>query len=1539
MLTEAAGHPRVLEFTVQACSHILQSCPTEAKAILVKEKLESTLATVAELAKYLPLSELLGPPIEEEAAPDGEEEEAARARKEKRAGLMLCRQLKGVAKKAKDLREKRELHRLQRPWRAYARLLLARCASLIPPPPPEPKPETGGDEDDDDDTPPPPPPPPEGAQVLAELSRAAVLAMRADCPALLLSTCAQLRNTFDQLPAAEDTAFAYRAFQAMPRLSQADDKDPPPDITPELWKPLLRSSEALIALIAQLRDGGSIGGRDPFAVAIAAKGTPGGEGGAGGSPEVYDVQGDAMSTHVKGPRRWFETRVQIEDAVSVDFDWISAFILLALRQLQMARQWNWQQQIALTFDDLTEGHYGSRLMPFLEQAQQKIGASKWCDGEPLPQVKRRVAELARDQSACLEAIEGCRQAMHALQTRGGGLKDLLELRDTGEAAHVAAIQKTQEMWRDCATMCRARRETAMVVESLAFCGLLQLADGKVFRAAESWNGALDVIFTTQDVCKHWLPFFAPGAVPLSQKVSLFECSRALGLLGCLTRHTTPHRLERRVQLSLFASHLGSMITSLSVANPSRLIDWAGFRLTELPASMLVGEVIEDLELLDGLHAMAATLIAYEMPLRALPLLAMLKYLATDIARNAQHSVAADALTIDALTQLGQIDHAAALLTSALAAADMPLNALQLPAPAPDGEAPKPPLASPPVPPAFLVHLPPESEANAPAVRALLEAEPAAHLATLAGEPVVHLLMLARAKILLKITERVPSSAVATIAAEAAGGGVVAAPSAADPKAKGKVDPKAPPVAQTGAVSAAEMLRAVEADLDSVYAAPEGGDIAAAPAPAAAADELPPSVQASNFALRCDAALLKSVLAARRGMLSEAIAPLHEAMSGAFPNLPWSGLESDASGSVSTLLFSLQPGAVHWLRLRVALASICLQQGQLDAADNQIDTGRTETNQAHDKRMLRSLLLLHARLRVERGELPKAADEFKLWLEDAASGSEVDGLVVAVASMKYASILVSLSAGIGVAGGGPGASKIVSLLRTAEEQLRKQAESHGMLSSEKWPALSQPTPGVLPGGPTGEPSLIDVSSLHNLYLKPLPHLVEAKLRLATGLQLASAAPNTMSAAAATDAAAVLLSEAKAVAERTLHPRPSLVARVLHELGRALRVQATRSADSEWGGVGSVGAATAPPEEGAPPPAIAPALVAGASVALVSALRTLVDGEQVDPGLQTQILLELVILHGGCLVKGGDAKQLYLAAAYLHHATGASAARRAIHYELPGAPITTLDAAIPLPLPLEAAATQAATLAAGRGNTMPDSVKEGRSSRDLLWMASALLRSREMPHLDQDGYERKLLLLHGYLKSACKPFAEAIVPPPPPPGELTVAVPAGFIAIQWHEPSPMLGGVAIEPNITLVFLVSAPPPAEEGAAPPDGPFLLGKRTMPRSGILATSRLVQQQLTAELGVVLNPLADSLRAVKELLLPPGVTDPEAPPGSRPPTRDPDEDPGSTPAMRYKAVLEEVKDSSLANLATLFDPRQGAACTDEPLCAWMHMLLTMAPK
>ena len=178
----------------------------------------------------------------------------------------------------------------------------------------------------------------------------------------------------------------------------------------------------------------------------------------------------------------------------------------------------------------------------------------------------------------------------------------------------------------------------------------------------------------------------------------------------------------------------------------------------------------------------------------------------------------------------------------------------------------------------------------------------------------------------------------------------------------------------------------------------------------------------------------------------------------------------------------------------------------------------------------------------------------------------------------------------------------------------------------------------------------------------------------------------------------------------------------------------------------------------------------------------------------------------------------------------------------------------------------------------------------------------------------------------------------PTSLTLPIPAGLIITQWYECSAALSGTVIEPMIDLMYVLAAPLVAE---APDDASLHLGKLTLPRAGVLATSRLIQRMSSASLaGDEVAPLNASIRAVKDLILPQGAADPE--PGSRPPTRGAEmsyEELMDTPPMKYKAAVEAIPDSSLQNLAWLFDPRMGSACTDEPLCRWMHFVLTLERK
>ena len=113
-----------------------------------------------------------------------------------------------------------------------------------------------------------------------------------------------------------------------------------------------------------------------------------------------------------------------------------------------------------------------------------------------------------------------------------------------------------------------------------------------------------------------------------------------------------------------------------------------------------------------------------------------------------------------------------------------------------------------------------------------------------------------------------------------------------------------------------------------------------------------------------------------------------------------------------------------------------------------------------------------------------------------------------------------------------------------------------------------------------------------------------------------------------------------------------------------------------------------------------------------------------------------------------------------------------------------------------------------------------------------------------------------------------------------------------------------------------------------------TLPRAGVLATSRLLEQESVLPETDEHKPLHVCASAIKELLLPRGV-DPEANMG--PPPIDESGEPMETVQMKYLEAIEGVsstQDTSLPNLCTLFDPHMGGAFTDAALAHWLGMLL-----
>ncbi|KAL1512237.1 hypothetical protein AB1Y20_005499 [Prymnesium parvum] len=1385
---DVAGRPREFEMTVRVCSIMLQRKPSASTAIEIREKLvtayeraklSSALLSVADCKGELTEGE---PPNEAEDGAEPTEEHIARAA----AAVVITFLLRAMMKRLKNRRAARTAMAAQGMWRAYAKIILAQCDALSPP-------EAESNASDHETESAIDANKEAGSSVLAQYARAVTLAMRADCPVLGMQACAELHNFFTTLPIAAPVVAVFGGFQPMKRQVN-DNADPPPELQMAFWMPFFRTSEALVNLLGELRDGAPFGGKDSLSLAIAGVTSLG-----AGHGEGEDIDNDAasVSTLVRGPKRWFDLRPSDGDLPSLDVKQISEHVLFSLRLLQMGRQWRRQAELALSFDDVTEAEYCSKILPFLEQAQQKLLATKWHDGEALQAVQQRVSTLARDKSKCRESVESWERALHDLMPDDGPASELVV--GSGAAEN---LRPMIDSLRECCSLCRSKREMDLLVRTQQALGFVQVTAGFVEAAAETFVVTIDAIFGKLDVCGAWRDLFSVDAEPISSVLSPRALGTAITTLGMLVLHTTQAKLEARLQFAEFGAALVEAL--LTPIWPHKdLIEFAGQRLKELPSPHETFESSDfsRYRLLDGLQAIASALLQYDMPLQALPPLVLLKHLATDRCRDVEQAIMADALNIWALSEIGQLDYACQLLAAAHYGMDLPRSATEVRLILPE-TGNDTPIARALRAPSYSVDAPFDSKLNEPSMKWLMSVEMSEHQQK------------AHQQHKQKVANHQPRKVLQRPVRKALQRLVRKAPQRLARKALHRLARKAlHRLAQKAlrrlARKALRRLARKAVELDKSECA---------------------------IYLRSETALLQADLARRRGLLSAAVEAVAQALSDSHQ------LRGPTTQAASTLP-ALRPSPLLWLRLRSTLIADVVQQGQHEVAEDQLQIGMTEAQAAKDKRKFRGLVILRLKLLLKRGDTVAAADGLKLWLKDAEQSIATGRLNVlgAEACMLYASALSALGAAAGTIPGDAGSSKVAALYKQADELLTSEAAMLGLFSRNRLPSLVEENAEGNKQPP-------------NMYLRPLQLLADVKLELANAARLANQKESAEISETADEETEMLVTANKLL-NHTQYPRLSLVSRTRAELGRRLRLRAfaSREGVATWGGrstLTSVMDAAATAEN-----TVASSEFQECASALKSAYSLASSNDLVDPELQAAIAVELCLLYGAQLVQGAEMHHLGLCVSFMRAAAAAGKCRRTLLETLPALPSAPIDGGAILPSPLAVAIAEASSMSVQRDATQTGN--DPVDSRQVLALYPALLRQRELPQPDADVLERMLIITQVFLRKGVKAFSDAIDSIPLEP---SISVDAGLVCLQWHEPLAALASTRRDASrdamITLLYAVHSPAEgAEDGFLVGQATFLRAHVLEVKSTLAASMRGASSTDTVTSG-----LTKSLRAIRKL-------------------------------------------------------------------------------
>ena len=207
---------------------------------------------------------------------------------------------------------------------------------------------------------------------------------------------------------------------------------------------------------------------------------------------------------------------------------------------------------------------------------------------------------------------------------------------------------------------RKRQEKFLLIQSLHEIGNLYYSDNQLRNAETQWNDCVDTIFQKDiGIIKTYRSLFkeVPNLAATYGPLQCLIGGCVLAKLAKLCYNTNLHLQRECINMG---SELFAAPFKVSLFHPHEKIDFIEYRMREfLPEINLLidKQVMQPMDLLNGLEMMSEMLIDYEMYERVLPLATLMNYVATDLVKTTPYMIKSRVLKGIALCHLGYISQA------------------------------------------------------------------------------------------------------------------------------------------------------------------------------------------------------------------------------------------------------------------------------------------------------------------------------------------------------------------------------------------------------------------------------------------------------------------------------------------------------------------------------------------------------------------------------------------------------------------------------------------------------------------------------------------------------------------------------------------------------------------------------------------------------------------------------------------------------------------------------------------------------------------
>ena len=225
-------------------------------------------------------------------------------------------------------------------------------------------------------------------------------------------------------------------------------------------------------------------------------------------------------------------------------------------------------------------------------------------------------------------------------------------------------------YRKAAELLRKRQMSDDVVQTLHELGNLQWLEGDAAGAQLSWSDAVDTAFQYVYAIKNWQKCVETNVAPPPDSRRSEIMLLIIVILAKHARLTMPKDATAHLHAALFASGILEAVVSTALPHPTQRLGFAldKYRMREIffglressflmtPNSVHGG--VDGATFLSALSFFHSTLLAADyQPARCLPMCSLYNYIATDVCRSRQHSIAGRLMMARALLRCRSLTHA------------------------------------------------------------------------------------------------------------------------------------------------------------------------------------------------------------------------------------------------------------------------------------------------------------------------------------------------------------------------------------------------------------------------------------------------------------------------------------------------------------------------------------------------------------------------------------------------------------------------------------------------------------------------------------------------------------------------------------------------------------------------------------------------------------------------------------------------------------------------------------------------------------------